>query len=214
MLSALSPQPYMPIRLLIVDDHPIVREGLKSFLGLYEDLEVVGEADSGAAALAQLQRFKPDLLLLDLQLADGHALSWLPQFLQVDKPPKVLILTSFLEDDSLRQALALGASGYLLKHAGPSALLDGIRAAMRGEVPIDPAAVRILARPQQNLLQALTPKEREVLGLIARGLSNKAIAANLGVAEKTVKTHVSSLLAKLRLKSRTQMALLAKEQGL
>ena len=204
----------MPIRLLIVDDHPIVREGLKSFLGLYEDLEVVGEADSGAAALTQLQILKPDLLLLDLQLADGHALAWLPQFLQVDHPPKVLILTSFLEEDTLRQALVLGASGYLLKHAGPSALLDGIRAAMRGEVPIDPAAVRILARPQQNLLHSLTPKEREVLGLIARGLSNKTIAANLGIAEKTVKTHVSSLLAKLQVKSRTQMALLAKELGL
>ncbi len=204
----------MAIRLLIVDDHPIVREGLKSFLGLYDDLLVIGEADGGEAALGQAQALEPDLILLDLQVADGHALTWIPRLLQLQPTPKILILTSFLEEDTLRQALALGVSGYLLKHAGPSALLDGIRAASRGEIPIDPAALRLLARPGRNLLHDLTPKELEVLGLIARGMSNKMIAASLGIAEKTVKTHVSSLLAKLSLKSRTQMALFAKEKGL
>lgn len=204
----------MAIRLLIVDDHPIVREGLKSFLGLYGDLEVIGEVESGEAALQKTAALNPDVVLLDLQLSDGHALSWIPRLLAQPQPPKVLILTSFLEEDSLRQAVALGASGYLLKHAGPSALLDGIRAAARGELPLDPAAVRILARPAQNALDSLTPKEREVLGLIAQGLSNKAIAQVLGIAEKTVKTHVGSLLAKLELKSRTQIALFAKSHGL
>lgn len=203
----------MALRLLIVDDHPIVREGLKSFLGLYSDLEVVGEAESTGVALQKTQSLKPDLLLLDLHLADGHALAWIPHFLALPGPPKVLILTSFLEEDTLRQAMHLGASGYLLKHAGPAALLDGIRAAARGEVPLDPAAVRMLARPTPDRLSHLTPREREVLALIAKGLSNKAISQKLGVSEKTTKTHVSNLLAKLEAKSRTQLALIAKEQG-
>lgn len=175
---------------------------------------MVGEADSGTAALKAASESQPDLVLLDLQLSDGHALPWIPQFLAISSKPKVLILTSFLEADALRQAVNLGASGYLLKHAGPSALLDGIRAAVRGEVPLDPAAVRLLTQPTQDNLAHLTPKEREVLGLIAQGLSNKAIATALGIAEKTVKTHVSSLLAKLGQKSRTQVALFAKERGL
>lgn len=203
----------MALRLLIVDDHPIVREGLKSFLGLYSDLEVVGEADSTGVALEKTQLLNPDLLLLDLHLADGHALAWIPRFLALPSPPKVLILTSFLEEDTLRQAMHLGAAGYLLKHAGPAALLDGIRAAARGEVPLDPAAVRMLARPTPDRLAGLTPKEREVLALVAKGLSNKAISQKLGVSEKTTKTHVSNLLAKLEARSRTQLALIAKEQG-
>jgi DNA-binding NarL/FixJ family response regulator len=203
----------MPSRLLIVDDHPVVREGLKAFLGLYDDLEVVGEAESGAAALGLAGELRPDLVLLDLRLADGQALAWIPRLMALPAPPKVVILTSFLENDELRQALNLGASGYLLKHAGPSALLDGLRAAIRGEVPLDPAAVRLLTQPVPEAAR-LTPKEREVLRLIAQGLSNKTIAATLGIAEKTVKTHVSSLLAKLGQKSRTQMALFAKERGL
>lgn len=204
----------MPLRLLIVDDHPVVREGLKAFLGLYADLEVVGEAGGGEEALSRSGELSPDLVLLDLQLSDGNGLSLLPLLLGLPKPPKVLVLTSFLEEDRLRQALSLGASGYLLKHAGPAALLDGIRAAARGEMPLDPAAVRLLARPALNPLRALTPKEREVLSRLAQGMSNKAIAQVLGVSEKTVKTHVSNLLAKLNLKSRTQAALFAKEQGL
>ncbi|HEU4743538.1 MAG TPA: response regulator transcription factor [Meiothermus sp.] len=204
----------MPLRLLIVDDHPIVREGLKAFLGLYADLEVVGEADNGEEAVSKSRKLSPDLVLLDLQLSDGHGLSFLPRLLAIPNPPKVLILTSFLEEDGLRQALSLGAAGYLLKHAGPAALLDGIRSAARGEVPIDPAAVRLLTRPALNPLASLTPKEREVLSHLAQGMSNKAIAQALGVSEKTVKTHVSSLLAKLNLKGRTQAALFAREQGL
>ncbi|RIH83028.1 Response regulator protein VraR [Calidithermus terrae] len=204
----------MPTRLLIVDDHPIVREGLKAFLSLYDDLELVGEAEEGHDALAKAHSLRPDLVLLDLHLSDGHALAWVRRFLELDDAPKVLILTSFLEEETLRQALHAGASGYLLKHAGPAALLDGIRAAARGEVPLDPAAVRLLARPHHDRLAGLTAKEREVLALVAQGLSNKAIAQRLGIAEKTVKTHVSSLLAKLNLKGRTQAALLARELGL
>lgn len=203
----------MAIRLLIVDDHPIVREGLKSFLGLYSDLAVIGEADSAENALLKAQTLQPDLVLLDLHLSDGHALAAVPRFLVLPSPPKVLILTSFLEEDTLRQAMHLGVSGYLLKHTGPAALLDGIRAAARGEVPLDPGAVRMLTRPSQDRLAKLTPKEREVLALIAKGLSNKAISQKLGVSEKTTKTHVSNLLAKLAVKSRTQLALVAKEQG-
>jgi DNA-binding NarL/FixJ family response regulator len=126
----------------------------------------------------------------------------------------VLVLTSFLEEDYVREALHAGASGYLVKHAGPGALLDGIRAALRGERPIDPGALELLANPSENPLEALTGRELEVLSLIAKGMSNKAIAAELGIVEKTVKTHVSNLLAKLDLKDRVQAALYAKERGL
>jgi DNA-binding NarL/FixJ family response regulator len=204
----------MTYQLMIVDDHPVVREGLKTFLELQDDLEVIAEAGSLAEAEQQSKGLELDLVLLDLQLSDGVALPLIPFFRSLPKPPKVLILTSYLEESYLREVMRRGASGYLLKHAGPAALLDNVRAALRGEIPLDPSAVDLLTQPAEDPLAELTLREREVLGLIGQGLSNKQIARELGIAEKTVKTHTSNLFAKLRVRDRVQAALLAKEKGL
>jgi len=201
-------------RLLIVDDHPIVREGLKAFLELQSDLEIVGEADTLRDAQSEAQRKQPDLILLDVQLPDGNALGVLASLKELAPKAKVIILTSFLDDHLVRDALRLGASGYVLKHSGPTALLDYIRAALRGEIPLDPSAVKVLAEPDNDPLAELTPREREVLEYIASGLSNKQIARQMSVTEKTVKTHATSVFAKLNVRDRTQAALLAKERGL
>lgn len=201
-----------PARLLIVDDHPVVRGGLRAYLALFGDLEVVGEAGNAAEALMAVRTHPPDLVLLDLKLPDTDGLHLLPTLKHEAPGTRVVILTSFLDEDYLREALRLGASGYLLKHAGQGALLDGVRAALRGERPLDPAAAALLPGLEEDPLGRLTPRERDVLSLLAEGLANKAIAARLGVAEKTVKTHVSSLLSKLALKDRVQAALYAKSR--
>ncbi len=198
-------------RLLIVDDHPIVREGLKGFLSLQADLSVAGEASTLAETRRLAHELQPDLILLDLQLEDGHALTLLPELKTLAPKAKVLILTSFLDELYVQEAMRLGASGYVLKHEGPSALLDDIRAALRGEIPLDPAAAQALSEAEANPLESLTPREKEVLELIAQGFSNKRIAARLEIAEKTVKTHATSLFAKLGVSGRTQAALLARE---
>lgn len=204
----------MPARIVIVDDHPVVREGLKTFLDLHDDVEVVGQAGSVSEALAIVPSLTPDVVLLDLQLPDRNGLQAIPELLAVTPPPKVVVLTSFVEDDNVRQAIRLGASGYLAKHANPDSLLEGIRAAVRGEMPLDPSATRALATPQRDPFAELTPREREVLEHLARGMNNRAIAGALFIAEKTVKTHVSAVLAKLGVDDRTQAALFARDHGL
>jgi DNA-binding NarL/FixJ family response regulator len=202
------------LRLMLVDDHPIVREGLKAFLSLQDDIEVVAEAASREAVLREAAAHKPDVILLDVELGDGQSLPLIPQLLAQSPKPKVMILSSFLDETLLRQALDAGASGYLLKHAGTRSLLDSIRAVSRGEVPLDPHAVTLLTRFQHSPLTELTAREQDVLRLIADGLSNRDIAERLNIAEKTVKTHVSNILSKLSLESRTQVALWARDKGL
>ncbi len=199
-------------RILLVDDHPIVREGLRAYLSLRPGLTVVGEAESVSKALALLGPTQPDLVLLDVKLEDTNGLSFLEELRKRESTLKVLLLTSFLDEDYLREALRLGAAGYLLKRAGQGALLDGIRAALRGERVLDPAAAALLPTLQDDPLKRLTPRERTVLELLAEGLSNKAVAKRLDVGEKTVKTHVSSVLAKLGVKDRTQAALYAQSR--
>jgi DNA-binding NarL/FixJ family response regulator len=194
-------------RLVIVDDHPIVREGLKAYLELQGDLEVVAEAGSVREALERIETHRPDLVLLDLQLPDASGLKVLAELAKVAERPKVLVLTSFLDEDYLREALRAGAAGYLVKHAGPAHLLDSVRAALRGELPLDPGAIKLLAQERDDPLDALTPREREVLARLAEGKSNKRIASELNIVEKTVKSHVSSILAKLGCKDRLQAAL-------
>ena len=201
-------------RVLIIDDHPIVREGLKTYLGQQDDLEVVAEAGSAREGLDLARTSHPDLVLLDVQLPGESGLSILSELLALKPKPRVLILTSFADDAYVRQAVRTGASGYLLKHAGPPALLDNIRAALRGELPLDPSAVRALSRNDTDPLDDLTARETEVLSLITQGLSNAGIAAQLGVTEKTIKTHATSLFAKLGVSGRTQAAIYAKERGL
>ena len=198
-----------PARLMLVDDHPIVREGLRAYLAQQAGLNVVAEAGSIAEALEQLGEIKPDLILLDVRLEGENGLTLLAELRRRESLVRVLLLTSFLDEDYLREALRLGASGYLLKRAGQGALVDGIRAALRGERSLDPAAAALLPGLHDDPLRQLTPRELEVLTLLAEGLSNKALAKRLNVGEKTVKTHVSSLLAKLALKDRTQAALFA-----
>ncbi len=203
-----------PARILLVDDHPIVREGLRAYLSLQPGLAVVGEAESVPQALALLEQTNPDLVLLDVQLEGQSGLSLLETLQRRENAPRVLLLTSFLDEDYLREALRLGAAGYLLKRAGQGALLDGIRAALRGERSLDPAAAALLPTLRDDPLKRLTPRERTVLKLLTEGLSNKAVAKRLDVGEKTVKTHVSSVLAKLGVKDRTQAALYAKSRQL
>ena len=203
----------MAAKLVIIDDHPIVREGLKAFLGLQDDLEVVGEADRARAGLKIAQETAPDLVLLDVQLPDSGGLAILEDLLRLNPKPRVLVLTSFADEAYIREAMREGASGFLLKHAGPKRLLDSIRATLRGEMPLDPSAVQVLARPDDDPLGNLTARESDVLKQMAAGLSNRQIAAQLGITEKTVKTHATSLFAKLGVRDRTQAALYAKERG-
>ena len=199
--------------LVIIDDHPVVREGLKAFLEL-QDFEVVGEAGDADTALNVVSETQPELILLDVQLPGQNGLRLIPELLSIVPTTKILILTSFLEEDYLREALASGASGFLVKHSGPKRLADSLRAALRGELSLDPDALKMLAQPYDDPLGRLTPREREVLSALAQGMSNKRVAATLGVAEKTVKVHVSSVLAKLEVEDRVQAALYAKERKL
>ncbi len=210
-----------PIRLMIVDDHAVVREGLRAFLGLQDDVEIVGEAADGADAVQQALLLRPDVILMDLVMPRVDGLSAMRE-LRAELPEcRVIVLTSFLEDERLLPAIAAGAAGYLLKDAEPSELGRAIRAAHAGEAVIDPTVAARLVRALSDRSRqpadqsgSLTQREREVLALIARGRSNKRIALELGISEKTVKAHVGHLLAKLGVSDRTQAALLAVQQGL
>jgi DNA-binding NarL/FixJ family response regulator len=204
------------IRVLICDDHAVVRQGLRTYLELQEDIEVVGEAADGQAAIDAAVRHRPDVVLLDLAMPDRDGLGALPRLREL---ARVIVLTSFGEDDRLFAALRGGAVGFLLKDTEPAELVRAIRAADAGQSPLSPAvAARVIDQLAQagrpRAIEALTPREREVLRLIAEGLSNKRIARELGVAEKTVKTHVGHVLAKLELTDRTQAALYAVREGL
>ena len=203
-------------RLMLVDDHPVVRQGLSSFLSLHDDLEIVAEAGSLAEAREKLGLVQGvlDLVLLDIELPDGSGLALIEDLRSLPNAPRILILTSFLDGEYVREALRRGANGYLLKHAGTLILLDGVRAVMRGEMPLDPGAVKLLAESREDPLGSLTPREREVLTLLSEGLSNRDIAQRLGLSEKTVKSHLGSVFDKLDVRDRTQAALLAREHGI
>lgn len=203
-----------PIRILIVDDHAVVREGLRTFLELQDGLEVVGEAGDGEEALPLAERLEPDVVLMDLVMPKLDGVGAMRE-LRVRAPKaRVIVLTSFLEDERLLPAIRAGAAGYLLKNVQPQELARAVRLADAGETLIDPAVAARLVEAVADGQAAepdhqLTPREQEVLDLIARGFSNKRIALELGVAEKTVKTHVSHVLAKLGVSDRTQAALYA-----
>jgi NarL family two-component system response regulator LiaR len=204
------------IRVLVVDDHAVVREGLRSFLELQDGIEVVGEAADGKEALELARRVRPDVVLMDLVMPNVDGLEAMRRLRQSAPTARVIVLTSFLDEDHLLPAMRAGAAGYLLKNAQPQELARAIRAADAGKALIDPAVaarlVDVLARDRPSI-ERLTPREREVLELIGRGFSNKRIALELGIAEKTAKTHVSNLLGKLGLADRTQAALYAARLG-
>ena len=203
-----------PIRVLIVDDHAVVREGLRGFLGLQEGISIVGEAGDGAEAVEAATGLRPDVVLMDLVMPNVDGLEAMRQLRERVPAARVIVLTSFLDDERLLPAIRAGAAGYLLKDAQPQELARAIRTAHRGEALIDPAvAARLVdalaSGERDDRYDELTPREREVLELIGRGFSNKRIALELGAAEKTIKNHVSQVLAKLGVADRTQAALYA-----
>ena len=208
-----------PIRVLVVDDHAVVREGLRAFLELQEGIEVVAEAADGREAVETAVRLSPDVVLMDLVMPRLDGVTAMRELRHSVPEARVIVLTSFLDDDKLLPALRSGAAGYLLKNTKPEELVRAVRAAHAGEALLDPVvAARLVetlaADGGEEPLDRLTPREREVLVLIGRGFPNKRIALELGLAEKTVKTHVGHVLAKLGVTDRTQAAVLAVRAGL
>jgi NarL family two-component system response regulator LiaR len=205
------------IRLLIVDDHAVVRQGLREFLRLQEGIDVVGEAASAAHAVEVAATTFPDVVLLDLVMPDGNGVGALRRLIEVAPGVRVLVLTSFADDAQIFAAVAAGASGYLLKDIDPQALADAIRDVHAGRPALHPTVAARLMRQGSTARIAhddLTAREREVLRLMVEGLANKQIAQRLGIGEKTIKTHVSRVLAKLGVADRTQAAVLAIREGL
>ncbi|HVX43412.1 MAG TPA: response regulator transcription factor [Mycobacteriales bacterium] len=203
------------IRLLLVDDHEMVRAGLRSFLDLQEDMQVVGEAGSGEQALALVPSARPDVVVLDLVLPGMSGVETARRLKEQHPDVKVVALTSFAGQDLVLPAVRAGVAGYLLKDVGPAELADSLRAAHNGGSPLHPqVAATVMASVTAQAEDPLTPREREVLRLVARGLSNRLIARELALAEKTVKAHVSSILSKLGVADRTQAALYAVRSGL
>jgi two-component system, NarL family, response regulator LiaR len=208
------------ITILLVDDHSIVRSGVRAFLESNDDLEVVGEASSGSEAVKMAGELAPDVILMDLVMPemDGVEATW--RVRQVSPRTQVVVLTSFHEDSHIFPAIKAGALSYLLKNVEPEDLANAVRAAAKGEAILNPqVAARLVAemrgtRPGANVYTELSEREMEVLLLIADGLSNADIAARLFLSEKTVKSHVSNILNKLHLVDRTQAAVLAWREGI
>jgi DNA-binding NarL/FixJ family response regulator len=208
-----------PIAVLIVDDHAVVREGLRAFLQLQDGIEVAGEAGDGEEALERALAIRPDVILMDLVMPKLDGVGAMRELRSRVPESRVIVLTSFLDDERLLPAIQAGAAGYLLKNAEPAELARAIRAAHSGETIIDPTVASRLVQAiadgrRSPAVQSLTRREREVLELFARGRSNKRIAFELGISEKTVKTHVGHVLAKLGVSDRTQAALVAVREGL
>jgi DNA-binding NarL/FixJ family response regulator len=208
-----------PIRVLVVDDHAVVREGLRTFLQLQEGIEVVGEAADGREAVRTAAELRPDVILMDLVMPRLDGVAAMRELRRRLPSSRVIVLTSFAEDDRLLPAIQAGAAGYLLKDVEPRELARAVRAAHAGEALLDPAVAArlvdaIAQPPGEPPPDRLTARERQVLALIGRGLSNKLIARELGISEKTVKTHVGHVLAKLGVTDRTQAALHAVRAGL
>jgi NarL family two-component system response regulator LiaR len=205
------------IKVLIVDDHQIVRQGLRTFLELNQDINVVGEALNGADAVQQVRQLAPHVVLMDLVMPIMDGIEATRQIKALGQSVKVIVLTSFTEDDKVFPAIQAGASSYLLKDVSPDDLLEAVRAAYRGEPRLNPNIARKLMEQisspsnstNKNHLEKLTDRELDVVRLVASGCNNLQIAKQLVISEKTVKTHVSNILAKLNLDDRTQLAIYA-----
>jgi NarL family two-component system response regulator LiaR len=209
-----------PIRILVTDDHAVVREGLRALIGTEPGMELAGEAADGAEAVAKVRSLHPDVILLDLVMPRMGGLEAIAAIKQDDPDARILVLTSFDEDEKVFQAIKSGALGYLLKDASPHELLRAIREVHRGEPSMQPTIAHKVMRElhrTSNLPpteEPLTAREVEVLKLVAEGLSNQEIADRLVISERTVRTQVSNILSKLYLANRTQAALYALREGL
>ncbi len=202
------------ISVLIVDDHPVVRQGLHSFLQLQDDLEIVGEAADGLEAVEKVDELLPDVVLMDLVMPKVDGIAAIRRITALSPSTRVLVLTRFSDDDKVFSAIKAGALGYLMKDSSPADLAEAIRAVYRGEPSLDPEIAKKLmdqlSKGEEVIAEEdLTTREKDVLRLIARGNSNKEIAASLNISEKTVKNHVTNILQKLHLSDRTQAALYA-----
>jgi DNA-binding NarL/FixJ family response regulator len=206
----------MPVRILIADDHSVVRQGLRMFLALDPELEVVGEAENGSRALELARELRPDVVLMDLLMPVMDGVTAIEAIRRELADTEVIALTSVLEDASVVGAVRAGAIGYLLKDTQADELCRAIKAAAAGQVQLSPQAAARLVREVRapESPQSLTERETDVLRLLAQGKANKEIAAELTIGEKTVKTHVSNILMKLGVQSRTQAALYAAQIGL
>jgi two-component system, NarL family, response regulator LiaR len=208
------------IKVLIVDDHQVVRQGLRTFLELQEDVIVTGEAVDGLEAVEMVRKYQPDVVLMDLVMPRLDGISAMRQVMALGLSTKVIALTSFTEDDQVFPAIQAGACSYLLKDVSPDDLVEAIRAAHRGEATLHPNITRKLmdkvAQPDilESQVEDLTERELEVTRLVAQGRSNHEIAQELVISEKTVKSHVSNILGKLHLDDRTQLAIYAIKKGL
>ncbi len=210
------------IKVLIVDDHQIVRQGLRNFLELNEDIQVVGEAGDGISAQNAASQLKPDVILMDLVMPGMDGIAATSAIKGTHPGIKIIALTSFTEDDKVIPAIQAGASCYLLKDVTPDDLVESIRAAARGESRLHPEVTRKLmeqvSKPpgvqNSRVPGDITDREMDVIRLVAKGLSNQDIARELVISEKTVKTHMSSILSKLALEDRTQVAIFAIKNGL
>ena len=216
------------IRVLLVDDHAMVRRGMRDFLELHADLEVVGEAVDGGDAIERATELRPDVVVMDLMMPGIDGIEATGRIKAAVPEVEIIAITSFVEEARVVAAIEAGASGFLLKDAEADELAGAIRAAYAGEVHLDPAIAGIVARRlrdggrptgtgaagEGDGIESLTARERDVLARVARGLPNRQIAEDLGITERTARTHVSNILAKLGLASRTQAALLAVQHGL
>lgn len=208
------------VRLLIVDDHAVVRQGLITFLELQDEIEVVGEAGNGKEALQKVKELEPDVVLMDLVMPVMDGLTAIKEIKLMRPQTEVIALTSFADDEKVFTAIRSGATGYLLKDVQPNDLVKAVLAAERGEVQLHPEVAKKLMHEvvapakESEPLDELTEREKEVLGLLGQGMSNKEIAYKISVSEKTVKAHVSSILNKLNLPGRTHAALYASKRGL
>ncbi len=210
-----------PIKILIVDDYAVVRAGLRALIELEPDMVVVGEANGGVTAVSQTRTLLPDVVIMDLVMPEGDGLTAVRAIRREKLPARILVLTDFNDDDHVMAAMGENVDGYLLKDAASDGVVDAIRSIYRGKIVLHPAIAQIVlfaaektVNPSKATIHALTPRETDVLRLVAKGFTNQSIGENLGIDERTVRLHVTHILHKLQLENRTQAALYALRNGL